>query len=138
MNRLHYFVGDHDFSFDATWVIDQPNIDPIPGGPHQYRLTERVPFWIDDSPHECEEGMEYDGASAPGVAGLLQIHPDGQNRLGSLFHDKLYRERGFGILSRKECDQIFYQVMKRCGYPLWRARIKYTMVRTFGRAAWND
>lgn len=130
------YEGGHVVSIESRFIRLQPDIRPVPGGSHEYKLMEPVPFRVNGISFEIEEGFTYDGASAPGVAALIGIYPDGLNRMASLFHDKGYRERGFGILKRKHVDKLFYRMMILSGYPRWKARVKYGFVKTLGLPYW--
>lgn len=82
------------------------------------------------------EGFECDLASAP-----RPYRSDDFSVLAPAIHDALYRRRGVlddgRVLWRKECDQVFYRIMRAEGVGLIRARVAYLAVRAFGWVAWR-
>lgn len=58
----------------------------------------------------------------------------GYNLRSSILHDKLYSD---GLLSRKECDAVFYRAQRADGTARWRAAIFWLGVRLGGRWSYN-
>lgn len=81
------------------------------------------------------EGFSYDGASVPRGFRWL-IERDGLHRESALLHDYLYENKGFGGLSRKDCDQIFRECLKFQKLPGWKRVLMYGAVRIGGKLYW--
>lgn len=85
-------------------------------------------------------GLITDGASAPWFAWSLGFLPDGLHRPGALVHDYLYALKGLvrlGELTRRQCDDIFRDLMIRAGVHPTRAQIMHRCVRLFGWLPWS-
>lgn len=86
-------------------------------------------------------GLITDGASVPWFAWSFGFLPDGLHRAGALVHDWLYALQGQGydwLFSRKECDDIFHDLMLRAGVAAQRARIMWLAVRACGWWPWRN
>ena len=83
-------------------------------------------------------GFESDGVSTPRFLWTTispKVHP--QTIRGGLDHDWLYREQPEGW-TRKDADQLFFDVIREDGFSPVRARLAYTGLRLFGNKAWNE
>lgn len=146
--------------------FEQPYIVPI--GRDNYRLNREYLAEVTDpdTGHQIviavPKGFEYDGATAPDMAGVLfKIRRDGLNRAGALVHDWLYHNKGKVTIyltsltnadqadqnytvtgpvkrffNRKETDKIFYQLLIKAGVPRKSARLQYTYVRLLAWVVW--
>ena len=83
-------------------------------------------------------GFESDGVSTPRFLWTSispKVHQ--QTIRGGIDHDWLYREQPEGW-TRKEADQLFFDVIREDGFSPIRARLAYTGLRLFGKKAWNE
>lgn len=90
-------------------------------------------------------GFTYDRASIPRVFWVL-IDKDSLGNVAPLVHDLLYRSGGvlpqtqvspYRKFSRKETDDLFLEVMTKCGVAEWRRAAAYQAVRRFAGRAWK-
>ena len=87
-------------------------------------------------------GFKYDGASVPVF--FRRLLPKTHPRMwrAATVHDWLYYNRGdMGngvILNRKQCDDIFLDIMIQDGLDITRRNAAHQAVRMFGRGAWLD
>jgi len=92
------------------------------------------------------EGFVYDRASIPLIFHPL-ISPDSVGNVAPLIHDYLYRHGGIlppnqitprnKRFSRKEADDLFYEVMTKCRVKKWRRDAAYGAVRAGAGFAWR-
>ena len=91
-------------------------------------------------------GFKYDRASIPRIFWIL-IDKDSLSNVPPLFHDLLYRHGGvlpmnqvspYRKFSRKDTDDLFFELMTKCGVKPWRRLAAYKAVRTFSAFAWNE
>jgi hypothetical protein len=83
-------------------------------------------------------GFESDGASVPRFLWNLispQIAPE--TLRAAVAHDFLYREQVPGW-TRKDADEMFYDLIREDGLSWWRSKLAYTGVRLFGAGAWKE
>lgn len=102
-----------------------PDLRPIP---HKdaYRLIKAYEYdcWV------VPVGFEYDGASILRIGwGITYtpFHP--KVMVAALLHDYFY---GHEIMSRKEADDIFKDILLKCGADPERVELMYHAVRMFG------
>lgn len=84
-------------------------------------------------------GFETDFASIPKVFHSF-INPAGKVRAAALVHDYLYSKRGVlphKTYTRKECDEIFLELMQVVGVAYWKSLTMYYAVWLFGKSSWN-
>lgn len=90
-------------------------------------------------------GFTYDRASIPRVFWVL-IDKDSLGNVAPLVHDRLYRSGGvlpesevspYRKFSRKDTDDLFLEVMTKCGVAEWRRVAAYQAVRRFAGPAWK-
>jgi hypothetical protein len=81
-------------------------------------------------------GAESDGASIPSVLwGLPGMAAFAGDTLPAAFaHDQLYAAE---LVDRAAADEIFRDLLRRCGVGSVRAWLMYRSVRTFGGAVWR-
>lgn len=87
------------------------------------------------------EGFYTDMASVP-KALWFWIAPFGKHQEAALIHDYLYANSGLLLglekkLTRKESDQLFYEIMKKDGTNKVKARIMKWSVNLFGWLFWE-
>lgn len=102
-------------------------------------------------------GFPFDGASVPRICWTLTgILPTGAHMGAAALHDYTYQRRGrlirdelkryengvwlpmSAVWDRKQCDDMFYQVMQDAGATPWKAWAMWKSVRLFGSNAWNS
>ena len=88
-------------------------------------------------------GFVFDFASVPWF--LKWFYPsagDGESLYGlaSLWHDWLYCHRKIGgrAITRKEADNLFYEIMRYVGVSWWTASRMWRAVRAFGWVPWGQ
>lgn len=90
---------------------------------------------------EVPKGFVTDLASIPFLLRPV-FHVNGKHRYAAVLHDYLYSKKGKiqykRCISRKACDVIFYQAMRKSGVPSWKAHIMYYGVRIGGRPSWGS
>ena len=89
------------------------------------------------------EGFTFDGESIPSFVSWI-APPFGQSKRGACIHDYLYRHSGyyrlngdFQIVTRAQADAVYYEFVRLKGLPLWRATMRWTVLRLAGWWAWN-
>lgn len=107
--------------------------------------------------------MNTDFATTPKWGKLLGFGHDGPWRAAAVVHDFMYMVQGFkrfrdisdgayqvktddtigyqnGVShwDRKECDDLFLQLMKEGGTSWWRRSVMYRAVRMFGKKYWDS
>jgi hypothetical protein len=124
-------------------VQRQPVLVPV-----IYQQRERyqllTPPWsftdIRGKEEEVPVGLIVDGASVPRSVWWF-MPPDGLHRAAALAHDWGYANRGRllngNVLTRAECDHMFYNLMRELGVGKFRASTAYNGVRLGGWHAWN-
>lgn len=73
------------------------------------------------------KGFETDFASVPRIFHSI-FPPTGRYGVAALVHDYLCVEKP---VTRREADAIFYDLMKRHGVKLWKAKVLYAAVRLY-------
>lgn len=142
--------------------LSQPRTIPAPGLADGLFLVDGgfLYQWINDgilNQLEYPHGMISDIASVPRIAWTVSgILPDGRIRAGAIGHDGLYRFAGQVALAkchtvwidgewqaqlkpwtRLECDRLFGRLMREAGVSVYKRRLAFSMVRTFGWHAWS-
>jgi Protein of unknown function (DUF1353) len=91
------------------------------------------------------KGFVYDRASIPAIVWPI-ISPDSLGNVAPLLHDYLYRHGGrlprsqvrpYRTFSREETDDLFMELMTKCGVTGWRRMAAYQAVRTVSGFAWK-
>lgn len=140
---IHIFLGDDEVSINLDQDLD---LEPVGHkGAKPLYLNENN-FWYFIKKGDGRErrilvphGRILDGASVPRLGWTISgILPDGLNRLASFIHDDLYRHRGHGMLNRKQCDWVFFQLLLIKGFSRRRSKVAYWAVRVGGLKAWLD
>ena len=91
------------------------------------------------------QGFRYDRASIPRVFWVL-IDKDSLSNVAPLFHDLLYRYGGvldpklvtpYRKFRRDEADDLFYELMGKCGVEEWRRSAAYEAVHHLAKSHWS-
>ena len=91
------------------------------------------------------KGFVYDRASIPRIFWVL-IDKDSLGNVAPLIHDLLYRYGGaipqnqlspYRRFSRKEADDLFLELMTKCGVTKGRREAAYQAVRRFAGSSWK-
>ena len=82
-------------------------------------------------------GFKCDGASVPQFL-WSSVTPavDPRTLRGAVTHDYLYRTTPEGW-SRKEADELFYDLIREDGLGWWASQKAYWGVRLFGASSWG-
>jgi len=123
-------------------MITQPDIRPIRERGKRYELNKSYVYEDITVP----KGFQYDGASVPRIfMFLIGFERDGIHRPAALVHDFLYQNKGYSgnnnqvvVYSRKQCDRIFFEIMKKVGVMHWHAILAYYAVRLGGKFSWGN
>lgn len=92
------------------------------------------------------KGFTYDRASIPRIFWVI-IDKDSLSNVPPLLHDLLYRHGGvlptnqvspYRKFSRKDTDDLFLELMTKCGVTPWRRELAYQAVRKFAGSAWKE
>jgi Protein of unknown function (DUF1353) len=92
------------------------------------------------------KGFIYDRSSIPRFFWVI-VDKDSLGNVAPLFHDLLYRNGGVlpqhlisphRRFSRREADDLFLEVMTKCGVGRLRRELAYQAVRQFGWIAWKE
>lgn len=141
-------------------------IDTRPINNREYVVWSDFTYGTPTERITIKKGFVTDLASVPKWAwGIGNFKPDGLHRTAAVIHDALYQLRGYvsieypmvgfyklepilGVdeekswarkelrIDRKECDNIFKQVMMSYNSDPFTCNTMYNMVRIFGRFAW--
>ena len=89
-----------------------------------------------------QEGFEFDFASIPSA--FQWLYPKtgcagSPYGIAALIHDWLYCHRKIvGVaITRKQADEMFYEVARYCGCSWWTAARMYRWIRAFGWLPWG-
>lgn len=81
------------------------------------------------------EGFVINGASIPRFLWSIIGSPwSGRYAKGSGIHDWVYYDQTF---TRKECDEIFLEIMVLDKVPAWKRFVIFRALRIFGGFAWK-
>jgi len=100
-----------------------------------WRLAHEMRVRIHGYTITVPKGFETDLASVPPIFSAI-ISSFGNFNKSSILHDFLYENKGVlvdgTVLSRQECDRIFFDVMVLDGTTIWQAVIMWAAVRCWG------
>ena len=100
-----------------------------------YKMLSDLTFECDLYKITIKRGMHTDGASIPQIFWSIIGSPLMGKYVGSaLIHDGLYASK---ILTRKQSDKLFEQMMKDNNVGVVRRKLMYAAVRLGGWASWN-
>jgi hypothetical protein len=102
----------------------------------EFELVEPLYFWHELTGFQTVPvGFITDFASIPAFFRRI-FNVNGTHREEAVVHDWLYKNKGklpdSPILTRKECDQIFLDGLKKEKIPLWKRFLMYQAIRQFG------
>jgi len=115
------------------------------GATKNYEVVEDYTYQAGTYSITVPKGFVYDRASIPRVFWVL-IDKDSLSNVAPLFHDLLYRNGGvlptnqvspYRKFSRKETDDLFLELMTKCGVNKWRREAAYQAVRRGAELAWK-
>lgn len=115
------------------------------GATKNYEVVEDYTYKSGAYSITVPKGFVYDRASIPRVFWVL-IDKDSLSNVAPLFHDLLYRNGGvlptnqvspYRKFSRKETDDLFLELMTKCGVNKWRREAAYQAVRRGAELAWK-
>ena len=123
-----------------TSILSSLKVETLPKS-GQWRLTESL-FWYHPvtGRNVVPKGFPTDLASIPRFFRRV-FNVNGRHREEAVVHDYLYSKKGeLGELklTRKQCDQIFHDLMKADGIAAWKRKSMYQAVRYFGGSHWDD
>lgn len=123
-------------------AFNQPLLIPIIyQGREMYQSVRPWTVTVPGRDETLPMGLVVDGASVPRAFWPF-MPPDGAHRGGAFLHDYSYILQGHFpdglILTRKETDEAFYNLMLEGGVSPTRAGIAYRAVRCFGQSAWDS
>ena len=102
-----------------------------------YALLEPLFITWRDKKLEVPVGFRCDGCSVPEFLwGTVSPKIDPRTIRGATAHDYIYRTHPAGW-TRKEADELFYEVIHKDGLSWWRSQKAYWGVRIFGGSAWD-
>jgi len=115
--------------------VGQPRVEFV-DDPRCVRLLGSFFFWRgwragqgNGERWEAEEGLVFDGTSAPRCLWWFADPFTGAHRDAAVIHDAAYKRRA---RSRAVCDRVFYEALRASGVPRWKAVLFYWAVRIFG------
>lgn len=82
------------------------------------------------------KGFTTDFASVPQAVWWL-IPPHGKAAIPSIVHDYMYQVPDSHVLTRKQVDGIWLELMQKSGVPTWQRYTMYAFVRAFGSGVWK-
>ena len=98
---------------------------------NQYTLLTPLIFEMDTWRITVAKGLIYNGGSIPRLLQIAECPMEYAMAYASAIHDALY---GSGLLSRRECDLIFYKALLVCGMNRSKAYMIWQSVRIGGDA----
>jgi hypothetical protein len=113
-----------------------------------YEVVEDYPYTFRGTTITVPKGFVYDRASIPRLF-WLAIDKDSLSNVAPMFHDLLYRYGGklerldrrlvkpYKEFTKDEADDLFYELMGKCGVIDWRRNAAYLAVHTFASSHWN-
>lgn len=105
-------------------------------GEYQFMLLSDLVYESNKYIITCIKGFISDGASIPKSAWSIVGCPFGElYSKAAVLHDLLYRS---GILSKDECDYLFYEAMLSCGVDRTKAKTMYYAVKEFGSSSYAN
>ena len=83
----------------------------------------------------AKSGLKTDGASIPRAFwGVIGSPLTGKYVKSAILHDALYASEA---LPRKQCDELFREMLKAEGVSMWRRNTMYWAVRAGGGRVWK-
>lgn len=109
---------------------------PSAHGGNVVKLRRDMVYFLDGKTVIVPKGFRCDGMSVPRCLWSLvspMIHP--ATIAAAILHDWLCRTT-YHSFTRKQADQFFYSLMRKCKFPRWRSALAYLGVRLFGGKYW--
>jgi len=106
---------------------------------YKFTTVDRIDVsYIEDSWGEAERitvpmYFRTDLATVPRLFWSI-VPPFGHHIVAAIVHDYCVEKKL--TTTRKEADQLFYELMKRYGVKWWRRHLMYQCVRMFGKKKW--
>lgn len=113
-------------------VTEDLNVQILDGGQTVILLNPMV-VKVDRTTYVVPEGFKTDFASIPRIFWIL-LPPWGEYSKAAVVHDYFYATH---IVSRKEADDLFLELMKYYKVSFIKRQAIYIAVRTFGWIAWD-
>jgi len=110
-----------------------------------YEVVEDYTYQYGPYKITVPRGFVYDRASIPRIFWVL-MDKDSLSNVAPLFHDFLYRNGGkpprnlvlpYRTFTREDTDNLFFELMTKCGVETWRRQAAYKAVRNFSGFAWQ-
>lgn len=96
------------------------------------RLLERYQVYVQGRTITVPPGFVTDFASVPRFFWRI-LPPFGRYSPAAVVHDYLYAT---ALVTRREADSIFYDLMRLCDVPAWKRSVMAQALRVFGGRAW--
>jgi len=116
------------------------------GASENYEVVEDYSYKYGENQITVPKGFVFDRASVPRVFWII-IDKDSLSNVAPVFHDFLYRNGGkvdpkklvspYRSFSREEADNLFLELMTKCGVTKARRTAAYQAVRNFGESSWK-
>lgn len=116
------------------------------GASANYEVVEDYTYQYGAYKITVPKGFVYDRASIPRIFWVL-VDKDSLSNVAPLFHDFLYRNGGrppqnlvlpYRTFTREDTDNLFFELMTKCGVDNWRRKAAYEAVRNFSGFAWRQ
>ena len=116
------------------------------GATANYEVVKDYTYQSGNTKITVPKGFVYDRASIPKMFWLI-IDKDSLSNVAPLFHDYLYRNGGkleqrfvtpYKTFSREDTDNLFLELMEKCGVDNFRRNAAYQAVRRFAKGSWHD
>lgn len=116
------------------------------GASANYEVVEDYTYQYGPYKITVPKGFVYDRASIPRIFWVL-MDKDSLSNVAPLFHDFLYRNGGrparnlvlpYRTFTREDTDNLFFELMTKCGVETWRRKAAYEAVRNFSGFAWRQ
>ena len=115
------------------------------GATADYEVAEDYTYHGNGYQITAWKGFTYDRASIPKIFWVI-IDKDSLSNVAPLFHDLLYRHGGvlpqdrvnpYRSFTRDQTDDLFKELMGKCGVDRIRQELAYQAVHRFGGPAWK-
>lgn len=115
------------------------------GSSDEYEVVDDYTYQFRDYKITVPKGFRYDRASIPRIFWVV-IDKDSLSNVAPLFHDLLYRYGGklaqnqvspYKVFTRDDADELFLELMTKCGVMPLRRETAYKIVRAFAKSHWN-
>ena len=124
--------GDRWYDYPLNQFEVLPTLRPAlyPDGDDCWILNEDFSIRVKDNVYTIKAGFDFDGASIPRRFWNIVGHPMGVRKMvAAMIHDAAYASH---IITRKEADKLFMQLLKAYCVGLSVTLSCYTAVAAFG------